>query len=314
MEAKRTESTSNLFTASHQTQNQLALQQSNDGTTTTSQIIKSKSSSQLKLAAKSAATAALENSKGVSTRNYLKSARKTRKWIMRKVDKWRIRKENKKMKEKAGWKNIGALSESHSLNIINVNETQIREDIKQAEDPFDSRGESKTEVTTNEGKSFGKSADSRIMSTKDNPDTEVGTSKWNPGKTFESRDYTKLVNEKWSTMMSEFSWSGSALSVDYFPKLAMDFSIAYARNKVRYIYDMSFILVWKGNVNGQQVRGTLSMSDIMSDWDEDEWEWNVTVTKNDSAHRLARIIVETSRPKIFANLQQLIECFKKKGG
>jgi len=142
--------------------------------------------------------------------------------------------------------------------------------------------------------------------------TSAGASKWNPGNTYEDRDYTKLVNEKWSAMMKEFSWTEAALYVDSFPKLAMDFSIVCARNKVKYIYDMSFTLAWKGHVNGKQVSGTLRMSDIMPDWEEDDWEWNVTVEQNDAAHRTAMAIVESSRDKINANLHKLIENFRKK--
>jgi len=144
--------------------------------------------------------------------------------------------------------------------------------------------------------------------------TSAGASKWNPGNTYEDRDYTKLVNEKWSAMMKEFSWTEAALYVDSFPKLAMDFSIVCARNKVKYIYDMSFTLAWKGHVNGKQVSGTLRMSDIMPDWEEDDWEWNVTVEQNDAAHRTAKAVVESSRDRINANLHQLIENFRKKGG
>jgi len=157
-----------------------------------------------------------------------------------------------------------------------------------------------------------KITDTEIQSKQFN--TQVGASKWNPGNTWEDRDYTTLVNEKWSAMMKEFYWYEASLYVDSFPKLAMDFSIVCARNKVKYIYDMSFTLAWKGRVNGQQVSGTLRMSDIMPDWEEDDWEWNVTVEQNDGPHRTAKAIVESSRYRINANLHQLIENFRKKGG
>jgi len=399
--------TRNLFKATHQTQNQQPLQNSNSATKAeSSQIIKSstksaKSSSQLKQPEPLEAAAAVEKSKGVSRGNFLnKSVRKTSNWIMGKVDKWITKKENKPMKNKAGWKYIESSSENDSPNTNendspntnDANLTKIGEVIKKAEYPSDSRCESKTDVRNNEGKSPLKSVDSRIMSTKDTPDkpknevssnicdqqrniedkvekhsvktnkeimakekqgktktevsryyhfastppelakkfqpkkithtevhskqfnTAVGASKWNPGNTYEDRNYTKLVNEKWSAMMSEFIWDESSLYVDSFPKLSMDFSIVCARNKVKYIYDMSFTLAWKGHVNGQQVSGTLVMSDIMPDWEEDDWEWNVTVEQNDAAHRTAKAVVESSRDRINANLHQLIENFRKKGG
>jgi len=144
--------------------------------------------------------------------------------------------------------------------------------------------------------------------------TAIGASKWNPGNTYEDRDYTNLANDKWLAMMKEFRWPGSALRVDSFPKLSMDFSIVCTRNKIKYIYDMAFTLKWKGKVGDDKVSGKLQMSDIMPDEDTEDWEWSVTAEKNDAAHKSAMAIVNSSRDMICGNLKLLIAQFKEKGG
>jgi len=144
--------------------------------------------------------------------------------------------------------------------------------------------------------------------------TAAGASKWNPGNTYEDRDYTKLANEKWENMMRGFRWPGSNIRVDSFPKVSMEFSIVCTRNKIKYIYDMEFTLQWKGKVGDDKVKGKLEMSDIMPDEDPEDWEWNVTTDKNDAAHQSAKAIVESSRDEINANLKLLIAQFKSKGG
>jgi len=144
--------------------------------------------------------------------------------------------------------------------------------------------------------------------------TSVGASKWNPGNTYEDRDYTNLANEKWETMMREFKWSGGDIGVENFIKKSMDFSIVCTRNKIKYIYDMAFTLEWKGKVDDAEVKGKLEMSDIMSDEPPEDWEWNVTTDKNNNAHQTAKAIVESSRDMIKANLKLLIAQLKSKGG
>jgi len=144
--------------------------------------------------------------------------------------------------------------------------------------------------------------------------TAAGASKWNPGNTYEDRDYTKLANEKWESMMRGFRWPGSNIRVDNFPKVNMSFSIVCTRNKIKYIYDMEFTLQWKGKVGDEKVKGKLEMSDIMPDEDPEDWEWNVTTDKNNAAHQSAKAIVESSRDMINANLKLLIAQFKSKGG
>jgi len=144
--------------------------------------------------------------------------------------------------------------------------------------------------------------------------TAAGASRWNPGNTYEDRDYTKLANEKWESMMRGFRWPGSSIRVDNFPKVNMSFSIVCTRNKIKYLYDMEFTLQWKGKVGEEKVKGKLEMSDIMPDEDPEEWEWNVTTDKNNAAHQRAKAIVESSRDMINANLKLLIAQFKSKGG
>jgi len=144
--------------------------------------------------------------------------------------------------------------------------------------------------------------------------TAAGASKWNPGNTYEDRDYTKLANEKWESMMRGFRWPQSNIRVDNFPKVNMEFSIVCTRNKIKYIYDMEFTLQWKGKIGEEKVKGKLEMSDIMPDEDPEDWEWNVTTDKNNAAHQCAKALVESSRDMITANLKLLIAQFKSKGG
>jgi len=144
--------------------------------------------------------------------------------------------------------------------------------------------------------------------------TAAGASKWNPGNTYEDRDYTKLANEKWEHMMRGFRWPQSNIRVDNFPKVNMAFSIVCTRNKIKYIYDMEFTLQWKGKIGDEKVKGKLEMSDIMPDEDPEDWEWNVTTDKNNAEHQCAKAIVESSRDMINANLKLLIAQFKSKGG
>jgi len=115
-------------------------------------------------------------------------------------------------------------------------------------------------------------------------------------------------------MMREFRWPRSAIKVDSFPKLAMDFSIVCTRNKIKYIYDMAFTLKWKGKVGDDKVTGKLQMWDIMPDEDPNDWEWSVSAEKKDAAHRSAVAIIESSRDIINANIKLLIAQFKEKGG
>jgi len=141
----------------------------------------------------------------------------------------------------------------------------------------------------------------------------VGASKWNPGNTFEDRDYTKQANEMWSEMMMDFKWPRSALRIDSFPKLAMDFSIVSTRNKIKYIYDMAFTAKWIGKVGGEKVSGKLEMCDIMPDDDPENWEWSISTSNGNTAHQSAAETIHKSRHLITSNLKQLISQLKQKG-
>jgi len=141
----------------------------------------------------------------------------------------------------------------------------------------------------------------------------VGASKWNPGNTFEDRDYTKQANEMWLEMMKDFKWPQSALRIDSFPKVVMDFSIVSTRNKIKFIYDMAFIAKWKGKVGGEKVSGKLEMWDIMPDDDPDNWEWSISTSNGNAAHQSAADTIHKSRNLITSNLKQLISQLKQKG-
>jgi len=198
-----------------------------------------------------------------------------------------------------------------------------REDKQAVEGTSNNAGKTKTEASSyyhfastpaEEAKKFQPKKIDHSEASNKQFNTAIGASKWNPGNTYEDRDYTNLANEKWLAMMKEFRFPGSALRVDSFPKLAMDFSIVCTRNKIKYIYDMAFTLKWKGKVGDDKVSGKLQMSDIMPDEDPEDWEWCVTGEKNDAAHQSAMAIVESSRDMICGNIKLLIAQFKEKGG
>lgn len=133
-----------------------------------------------------------------------------------------------------------------------------------------------------------------------------GASAWNPGNTFEERDYTKIANGRWEEMMKDFKWPGSKLRVSAISNSNMDFSIVCVRGKVKYIYDMSFSLEFKGKMGDESVKGNVEMSDIMPDDDPDEWEWSVNMKKNNAAHRAAQSLVDEQKQLVVGNLKLLI--------
>jgi len=135
---------------------------------------------------------------------------------------------------------------------------------------------------------------------------------WNPCS--DNREYTTQANARWKEMMKEFKWPKSDLSVKSMSQCSMEFSIHYVRNKVKYIYDMSFTLEWEGLVLGNKVEGSLSMSDIMSDQTALEWFWDLRSVKNDDVHKTAKEIIEGSREVITAELEKLIDELKRKKG
>jgi len=210
-------------------------------------------------------------------------------------------------------------SESES-SLSKVQKQRVNQDI---EGKKDKEGKTKTEASSyyhfastpaEEAKKFQPKKITNSDASSKQFNTAIGASKWNPGNTYEDRDYTNLANERWLAMMKQFRWPGSALRVDSFPKLAMDFSIVCTRNKIKYIYDMAFTLCWKGKVGDDKVSGKLHMSDIMPDEEPEDWEWSVTLEKNDAAHQIAKGIIESSRAMICGNLKLLIAQFKEKGG
>merc|ERR1712014_491992 len=87
-----------------------------------------------------------------------------------------------------------------------------------------------------------------------------GASAWNPGNTFEDRDFTSACNKLWEKMMIGFNWPGTSLRVKSFSKTTMDYSILINRGKVKYIYDFSFKLEWTGKIDDKKVKGDLTMS------------------------------------------------------
>jgi len=136
------------------------------------------------------------------------------------------------------------------------------------------------------------------------------TTTWKPCS--DHRDYTTQANARWKEMMKGFKWPKADLSVKSMSQCCMEFSIHYVRNKVKFIYDMSFTLEWEGFIFEKKVEGSLSMSDIMSDLSPLEWFWDLQSSKIDDAHTTAKEIIERSRELMTAKLERLINEFKLK--
>jgi len=140
-----------------------------------------------------------------------------------------------------------------------------------------------------------------------------GASAWNPGNTFEDRNFTPFANKRWKEMMTKWGWPGTNLRIKSFSKTNMEYSIIINRGKIKFIYDMSFTCQWVGKIDGNDIEGKLSVSEIMSDSDADEWEFDIEIDKQDSSHYTARALIESSKDLIFDKVRALLKELKSKG-
>lgn len=155
--------------------------------------------------------------------------------------------------------------------------------------------------------------------------TAKGASAWNPGNTFEDRSFTTFANNRWKEMMTKWGWPGTDLRIKSFSKTNMEYSIIINRGKIKFIYDMSFTCQWVGKIDGTKVKGKLSVSDVMSDSTDDEWEFDVvseerntaTMTaahkRRNAALNTARALIESGKQIIFDKLHELLKELKAKG-
>jgi len=141
-----------------------------------------------------------------------------------------------------------------------------------------------------------------------------GASAWNPGNTFEERNYTSIANGRFEEMMKDFKWPGTNLKVKSVSNSNLDFSIISVRGKIKYIYDMSFSLEFHGKIGDDSVKGTVEMSDIMPDDEPDEWEWSVNMKKNNAAHKAAQSLVDAKKELVIGNVKLIIAELKARYG
>jgi len=140
----------------------------------------------------------------------------------------------------------------------------------------------------------------------------AGASAWNPGNTFEDRDFTTDANALWKKMMTGFEWPGLNLKIHAFSTTAMDYSIIMNRGKVKYIYDCSFTAKWKGVVDGTKVEGTLEMADISAD--DDDWEFSVYAKNSDASTNTAVALIQSSKQLILDKIDEFLTTLKRTYG
>jgi len=142
-----------------------------------------------------------------------------------------------------------------------------------------------------------------------------GASAWNPGNTFEDRDFTTFANARWKEMMKGFKFEGFGnVRVSRMSATNMDYSIIINRGRIKYIYDMAFTCEWKCEIEGTKVEGTLKVSEIAPDEDEDDWEYDVIVTKGGAvAGAIPKDVIMNNKPVIWGMIRELLAELKAKG-
>jgi len=93
-----------------------------------------------------------------------------------------------------------------------------------------------------------------------------GASSWNPGNTFEERDFSDLCKEMFEEGLMQCQFGRT--SIREIRKVEMDYSVVSARNKVKYIYDASFQATLKDG-------SAIVVEDIFPDTDSSDWHVNI---------------------------------------
>lgn len=135
-----------------------------------------------------------------------------------------------------------------------------------------------------------------------------GTSAWNPGNTYEDRDYTTWARKRLQEQIAKVTIEGGngVQSIQLSAiKASGDASILLNRGKIKMIYNLQFSCNWSGSVGAEKVecKGKITGEDIACDEETDDWLIEVSTSKNNEAHRSARAAIESSR----ARLVELIE-------
>jgi len=123
-------------------------------------------------------------------------------------------------------------------------------------------------------------------------------SKWNPGNTVESRNYSEAAHARIRDELLQFELA-PGIKVTKVVDVDGDLTVVVSRGKVKCIYDFSFHVEWAGVLEKKVVKGILKMSDIMPD--DDEW-----VAQGDTKSRLAQSLIMSEHNKLIPRLNETI--------
>lgn len=142
--------------------------------------------------------------------------------------------------------------------------------------------------------------------------TQTGRSAWNPGNTFEDKDYSTWTRNRLREVIE--AHTVEAFDVKFSNvKTSGDANIILNRGKIKFIYDLQFKADWKASVDGQEVEGKIEAEDIACDEEDDDWQIDVTAKKNTPAHRTAIAVIQSARSVLVEQIQVVIVEFRSKG-
>lgn len=140
-----------------------------------------------------------------------------------------------------------------------------------------------------------------------------GRSAWNPGNTFEDKDYSTWTRNRLREVIEAFTVEAFGVKFSNV-KTTGDANIILNRGRIKYIYDLQFKADWKASVDGQEVEGKIEAEDIACDEEADDWQIDVTTKKNTPAHRNAVAAIKSARSVLVEQIQVVIAEFRSKGG
>merc|ERR1711879_91944 len=137
-------------------------------------------------------------------------------------------------------------------------------------------------------------------------------SAWNPGNTYESRDYSAWARQRFSELVVGLEFDGFEIEVVKVKTATIDASIDISRGRRRVLYDISFVLKWKGRVDGRYVSGEVEMYDITPGEEEQVWFFDVTGNSSDEDHARAIQVVTNGRDLIVDVINLLLQELDRK--
>jgi len=138
--------------------------------------------------------------------------------------------------------------------------------------------------------------------------TAFGASAWNPGNTYESRDYSKFCRGELKTLLVKHLQFGDDLTIENL-KTSGDYTIVSSRGKIKYVHDLKFSFTFEmfDDDNKKISSGELKVKDIFPDDECDDWEytWENKKKENRSEFNKAKKIFEKKFPEICNEISKL---------